>query len=111
MEGREVIREQPGFMKGKSCLTNPVVFYDGLIASVEKGMVTDVIYPDFCKTSDVLLNNILLSKVEREMDLWVKCWIIKWLDGHIQRVVVNDSESQWTSAMSSIPPGSILGPV
>ena len=66
MEGRELIwKNQHGFTRGKSCLTNLVVFCDSIIAWMDKGRAIDIIYFDFNKAFDTVPHNTLLSKLER----------------------------------------------
>ena len=64
-EDRELTWEKEhGCTKNKSCLTNLLAFYDGVIVSMDKRRATDVIYLDFSKAFDMLPLNILLSKLE-----------------------------------------------
>ncbi|TRZ21714.1 hypothetical protein HGM15179_005383 [Zosterops borbonicus] len=61
------LRQSAWLHEGQILPDPPSGLLNGLIASVEKRMVTDIIYLDFCKASDVVLNNILLSKAERSV--------------------------------------------
>jgi len=62
VKGSELRRDR---QHGKSWLTNLVVFYNGVSASVDKGIAADVIYLDFCDAFDTVAHSVLLSKLER----------------------------------------------
>jgi len=57
-----------GFTKGRPCLTSLVDFNNGLLASPDK-RANDVVYPDFCRASDMAPHHILKSLSWRNIDL------------------------------------------
>ena len=54
---------QHDFMKGRSCLTNLISFYDQVTCLVDEGKAVDVIYLDFSKTFHTVSYSILLEKL------------------------------------------------
>jgi len=88
---KKVIRStQHGFIKGKSCVTNLIAFYDGLAGWVSEGTAVDVAYLDFSKAFDTVSHNILLAKLRKcGLDEWSVRWIENWLNGRTQRAVIS----------------------
>ena len=53
---------QPGFSKGKSCLTNLLSFYREVFEAADKDKNYDVVYLDFSKEFDRISHQRLLKK-------------------------------------------------
>ena len=66
---------------GRSCLTNPVSFYDKVTCLVNEGKAVNVIYLDFSKAFDTVPHNFLMEKLAAHgLDGCTLCWVKHWLE-------------------------------
>ena len=113
LEDNNLINEsQHGFRSGKSTLTNLLEYTDAIIEAVDEGAEVHAIYFDFKKAFDKVPHKKLLLKVQAlGVQGHLLEWIKTWLCGRKQRVRVHDSYSEWVEVISSVPQGSVLGPL
>jgi len=103
-DNQEIRPSQHGFMKGRSCLTNLISFYDQVTGLVDEGMDVDVIYLDFSKAFYTVPHSVLLEKITAHgLDACTLHWIKNWLNGRAQKVAVNGVQSSWWPVTNAVP--------
>ena len=103
---------QHGSRSGHSTLSQLLQHQDEILQALENGDNIDSVYLDFSKAYDKVDHGILIHKL-RKLGITGKLgrWILGFLSGRRQEVLVRGHKSRSSILISGVPQGSVLGPL
>ena len=103
---------QHGFVKDKSCTTNILTLSDNISTLLHNNISCDIIYFDFQKAFDTVRHDLILKKLKYRFNIdgTLLRFIKDYLKDRAQRVLLDNSFSDFKPVISGVPQGSILGP-
>ena len=105
-------KQQHGFQAGNSVTTNLLEAMNVWTEALMHNIPIDILYLDYAKAFDTVPHQRLIHQVESfGITGKVMQWITAFLSNRKQKVCANGAESTWSTVMSGIPQGSIIGPI
>ena len=103
---------QFGFKKGRSTVTQLLLFLNELYTSLDNGEISYCFYLDFSKAFDKVPHSTLLHKLSLfGIGGNLLRLISSYLSNRVQCVKVGHLYSRWETSTSGVPQGSVLGPL
>ena len=103
---------QFGFRKGRSTVTQLLLFLNELYTNLDNGEISYCFYLVFSKAFDKVLHSILLHKLSLfGIGGNLLLLLSSYLSNRVQCVKVGHFYSRWETIASEVPQGSVLGPL
>ena len=105
-------QHQFGFCQHHSTTQHLLIFLSNIHSALNNCSQCDIIYLEFKKAFDSVPHHELLLKlwkVDVVGSLWI--WFHEYLTNRCQHVCINNCNSSTLPAISSVPQGSLLGPL
>lgn len=110
--GRFLCPEQHGFLRGRSTVSNLLVYTEFLSEALERRCQVDAVYTDFSKAFDRVNHGVLMAKLAAfGVSGCLYSWIIDYLTDRKQIVSINNVQSSVINATSGVPQGGHLSPL
>ena len=105
-------KEQHGFRRGRSCLTNLLETLENWTEALDQGYGLDVVYLDYRKAFDSVLHRRLLEKLK---GFGIHGKLLQWLENFVtsrtMKVGLRGTFLLLQMVLSGVPQGSVLGPL
>ncbi|XP_072022667.1 uncharacterized protein [Amphiura filiformis] len=103
---------QHGFRRNHSCETQLINTIQDIALQLDQKQQVDMIIMDFAKAFDKVPHQRLLLKMSR---YGIRGKTLKWTEAFLtqrkQRVVIEGKSSEWIKVESSVPKGTVTGPM
>ena len=110
--GNKLDPKQHGSRAQRSTLSQLLQHQDEILKALESGENIDCVYLDFAKAYDKVDHGILLHKLKAlGISGHIGRWLMNFLTGRLQEVLVKGRKSQVFILVSGVPQGSVLGPI
>ena len=103
---------QSGFLPKNSTVHQLLEIYDTILNALEKREFSCFVFCDFSKAFDKVWHKGLLSKLKSYgINGNLHQWFESYLSDRQQKVVINNSSSNFLKVSAGVPQGSVLGPL
>ena len=106
------ISAQHGFMKHRSTTTQLIYTYSDISRNLDSGSQKYIIFFDFAKAFDSVPHDLIVHELKTfGFGSNLLQWIENYLQGRYQSVMIEGQVSSPLPVTSSVPQGSIIGPL